>query len=54
MVINRLLPVIISLTSLLPINKLHAQDFKGDELKSMEKYDGIKGENGIVAPELRL
>ncbi|HLO57973.1 MAG TPA: alpha-L-fucosidase, partial [Bacteroidales bacterium] len=32
----------------------NAQELKGDELKSMEKYDGIKGVNGIVAPELRL
>jgi hypothetical protein len=36
------------------INKLTAQDLKGAELKSMEKYGGIKGDNGIVAPGLKL
>lgn len=34
--------------------KINAQDLKGDELKSMEKYGGVKGVNGIMAPELRL
>jgi alpha-L-fucosidase len=36
------------------ISKLNAQDLKGDEIKSMEKYGGIKGDNGIIAPELGL
>jgi len=54
MIKNRLLLVFISLIVLLSISKLNAQDLKGDELKSMEKYGGIKGDNGIIAPELRL
>lgn len=33
---------------------LNGQDLKGDELKSMEKYAGVKGDRGIVAPELNL
>jgi alpha-L-fucosidase len=33
---------------------VNAQNLKGDELKSMEKYDGVKGVNGITAPGLRL
>src|SRR5512147_437858 len=35
-------------------NSLNAQNLQGDELKSMEKYDGAKGVNGIIAPGLRL
>jgi alpha-L-fucosidase len=34
--------------------KINAQELQGDELKSMEKYGGVKGVHGIVAPELRL
>jgi alpha-L-fucosidase len=34
--------------------ELNGQDLKGDELKSMEKYDGVKGERGIIATELNL
>jgi len=34
--------------------KLSAQELQGDELKSMEKYGGVKGVHGIVAPDLRL
>lgn len=30
------------------------QHLKGDELKSMEKYEGMKGKRGIIAPELNL
>lgn len=33
---------------------IHAQEMKGDELKSKEKYAFIKNKNGVVAPELRL
>jgi alpha-L-fucosidase len=33
---------------------LNAQDLKGDELKSMEKYGGVIGDNGVIAPELKL
>lgn len=30
------------------------QNLKGDELKSMEKYDAPKGKRGLIAPELNL
>jgi len=46
--------VTLSLTILVSMSKLHSQNLKGDELKSMEKYGGVKGTNGIIAPELRL
>lgn len=39
---------------MLSYGKINAQDIKGDELKSMEKYGEVKGIHGIVAPELRL
>lgn len=54
MIKNRFLLVFISFIVLISINKLNAQDLKGDELKSMEKYGGGKGDNGRIAPELRL
>lgn len=54
MIKNRFLPVAISFIVLVSVNKLNAQHLKGDELKSMEKYSGVKGDNGIIAPELRL
>jgi alpha-L-fucosidase len=44
----------ISLIIFMSLCKLNAQDLKGDELKSMEKSNGVKGSNGIIAPELRL
>lgn len=33
---------------------LRAQELKGDEKKSMDKYAAVKGKNGVIAPELRL
>lgn len=54
MIKNRFVLVITSFIVFMIISKLNAQDLKGDELKSMEKYGGIKGDNGIIAPELRL
>lgn len=54
MIKNRILPIVISFLVLAFVGKLTAQDLKGDELKSMEKYGGVKGDNGIIAPELRL
>lgn len=36
------------------LNNSKAQELKGDELKSLEKYGGIKGDNGVIAPGLRL
>jgi alpha-L-fucosidase len=46
--------IAMGLTMLISNCKVHAQDLKGDELKSMEKYVSIKGKNGIVVPGLRL
>lgn len=53
MITNRILLVLISFIAFTSF-KLSSQDLKGDELKSMEKYDDIKGVNGIIAPELKL
>jgi alpha-L-fucosidase len=41
---------IIALTA----NLVNAQELKGDEQKSKDKYSAVKGKNGIIAPELRL
>ncbi len=49
-----ILPVFLIAFLLLPHTPAGAQELKGDELKSMEKYDGTKGDHGIVAPGLRL
>ncbi|MDE3145444.1 MAG: alpha-L-fucosidase [Bacteroidota bacterium] len=46
--------VFLSMIMLVSLNSVYAQDLKGDELKSMEKYGGVKGANGIIAPELKL
>ncbi|MFW0715119.1 alpha-L-fucosidase [Pedobacter sp. N23S346] len=54
MIKNKLLIIAAILVTFLFNSKLNAQDLKGDELKSMEKYSGVKGDNGIVAPDLRL
>ena len=51
---NKFLLVVINFIVFMSMHQLNAQDLKGDELKSMEKYGGIKGDNGIIAPELRL
>lgn len=51
---NQFLWIAGSIIVLLCCGKLNAQELKGDELKSMEKYGGVKGVHGIVAPELRL
>ena len=54
MINSKFLLTAISITALMSVSMLNAQDLKGDESKSMEKYSGVKGENGIIAPELRL
>jgi alpha-L-fucosidase len=54
MIKNKFSLIVISFIVLMSINKLNAQALKGDELKSMQKYDGPKENNEIIAPELRL
>lgn len=51
---SRFLLFLLSALVLVPMNKLNAQELQGDELKSMEKYEEIIGDHGIVAPELSL
>jgi alpha-L-fucosidase len=46
--------ITLSLLMFTSLCELHGQDLKGDELKSMEKYGGVKGDKGIIAPELNL
>ena len=48
------IPVFLSMLLLLAFCTIKAQEVTGDELKSMEKYDGVKGVHGITAPGLRL
>lgn len=54
MIKKSLIPVLAGFIALMSVNRLNAQDLKGDELKSMEKYGGVMGPHGIIAPELRL
>lgn len=45
---------VMCLTSLMFVSNLNAQDLKDNDLKSAEKYGGLKGANGIIAPDLSL
>ena len=45
MIKDRYSLLVISFIILMSVGRLNAQDLKGDELKSMEKYGGIKGDN---------
>lgn len=44
----------ISFILLMYTRNVRAQELQGDERKSMEKYGGVQGDHGIVAPGLRL
>ena len=46
--------VVLCAVMLTLLSNITAQELKGDELKSMEKYGGIMGDKGVIAPGLRL